>query len=215
MSTFYKQKVLILQGDRHLLERAELSQFLTSVPLRIKSVEVAESSKGALPDIMQNRVSPYIILLFWFSSATRCNWRKLPAPFTNRSIYKSKFPQPDLFTVPKIKMKLSTLRERKACLTVKKRKTHISSGTVLLTNCHIWQTYKKTNPNQQQKSKQSNKNCAQALIYNRNCPQLIFSKNHHSWWIAKDYVRMSYVLAIRSNNGSIYFNTEVLICASF
>lgn len=46
MFTFYKEKVLILQGDRHLLEQAELSQVLLASALhRMKSIEVAESQK--------------------------------------------------------------------------------------------------------------------------------------------------------------------------
>lgn len=58
MLIFYTQKMLILQGDRHLLEQAELFHLLlASAPHRIKSIEIAESSKGALPHIMQNRIS--------------------------------------------------------------------------------------------------------------------------------------------------------------
>lgn len=57
--------MLILQGDRNLLEQAELSQLLLApAPLRMKSVEAAESPKGTLPDIVQNRVSPHIFLFF-------------------------------------------------------------------------------------------------------------------------------------------------------
>lgn len=85
--------ILQAEDDR---EQAEISQLLLApAPLRMKSVEAAESSKGALPDTMQNRVSLYIFLLFLFSSAVLqrklYNCRKLPAPFANRSIHKTSF----------------------------------------------------------------------------------------------------------------------------
>lgn len=57
MFILYAQKMLILQGDRHLLEQAELSQvLLASAPHRIKFIEIAESSKGVLIDITENRI---------------------------------------------------------------------------------------------------------------------------------------------------------------
>jgi len=41
---FYTQKMLILQGDRHLPEKTELSQLLLASALcRIKSIEIAGS----------------------------------------------------------------------------------------------------------------------------------------------------------------------------
>lgn len=155
--------ILQAEGDRHLLEQAELSQLLLApAPLRMKSVEVAESSKGALPDIMQNRVSLYIFLLFLFSFATLqrklCNCRKLPAPFANRLTHKASFIS--LICSPAKNQEAKHTLRKKGLLKGQKRGKHtfLQGLFCSLSNCHIWQTYKKPKPNQQNQTNQPKPN---------------------------------------------------------
>lgn len=201
MFIFYTQKMLILHSDRHLLQQTELPKLLMASAFhRIKSTEMAESSKGSLPDKMPNRTSSYPTFLFPFSSATQYDCRNLLTYFTNKSIHKVS----SAWSVhhARIKMHLSTLNIflKKITLTVEKRGKYAFLQGVF----SHWVKSKKALPHlaniQKTQTHPTMKinviKPAQFLIYNnRQCPQPIFFfffflQNHHSWWILKDYVRI-------------------------